>query len=170
MAVEYLAEKQRISLTPSLQSYQGIGTIGGLPVRVILPQTWMNQTGVVVGELLRQSDIQINELVLVYDDLDLSFGTLRFKTRGGAGGHNGVRSILSILNTEELCRLKIGIGRPPLGTDVVEYVLEPFSSSELLRLGKIFERATEALESLVRDGVKQAMNEFNSRQIPEESV
>lgn len=166
MAVEYLAEKQHISLSLSFQAYQGMGIIGGKPVHLILPQTWMNQMGVVVGELVRHAALETRELVIVYDDLDLPFGTLRFKTRGGAGGHNGIRSLLSGLETDEFSRLKIGIDRPPTGVEVVDYVLTPFSSAECSELPKIFERTADALETLARDGVEQAMNQFHTRRNP----
>lgn len=125
--------------------------------------TWMNQTGPAVKALLAELALSPEDLVIVHDDLDLELGRLRIKRNGGSGGHNGILSILTALETNEFCRLKIGIGRPAPGQDAVEYVLLPFVSDEITVLDESLDRAVLALECLVADGVTVAMNRFNVR-------
>jgi PTH1 family peptidyl-tRNA hydrolase len=101
-------------------------------------------------------------LLVVYDDLDLPPGQLRFKRMGGHGGHNGVRSIIEALGTDAFLRLKVGIGRPPLGYDPVEYVLEPFSPEEEAVIVPAVERARDAINVALTEGVNVAMNRFHA--------
>ena len=124
----------------------------------------MNQSGVFVRDLLSESGIAIEHLIVVHDDLDLDFGTLRIRLKGGAGGHNGIHSLIFSLETEQFCRLKVGIGRPPANQDPAEYVLSPFSVEESQQMGSLLTRAVDALESLIVEGVPTAMNRFNKRQ------
>ncbi len=167
MVVERFGRIQSIIFDQDPQAFLGAGTIGTQKVRLVLPQTWMNQTGVVVNDLLHRFAIPSQDLIIVYDDLDLNFGVSRIKTRGGAGGHNGVRSILACINTDQFCRLKIGIGHPPPGIDMADYVLSPFSPSEYSSLERVLSHSVDALETLVLDGAAVAMNRFNARPRPE---
>jgi len=167
MVVERFGEKRHISFSHGTQALEGVGTINSHRVKLILPQTWMNQTGVVIEDLLLCEDVSIRDLVVVYDDLDLSFGTLRIKMRGGAGGHNGIRSILSHSKSDQFSRLKVGIGHPLSDIDVADYVLSPFSSSEVASLDVVLSRAVDALEVLILSGPEAAMNQFNVQQKPE---
>jgi len=123
----------------------------------------MNETGPIVKALLEEWALTPHDLIVVHDDLDLDLGRLRIKRSGGAGGHNGILSILSALDTNEFCRLKIGIGRPAPGDDAAEYVLAPFVPEEEEIVEKVVEQAVLALECLVCDGVAAAMNRFNVR-------
>lgn len=125
--------------------------------------TWMNQTGPAVKALLADLALSPEDLVVVHDDLDLELGRLRIKLNGGSGGHNGILSILTTLETNEFCRLKIGIGRPAPGQDAAEYVLSPFLPEEITLLDESLDRAVVALECLVAEGVTVAMNRFNIR-------
>ena len=120
-------------------------------------------TGGAVKELLLDLGLVISDLIVVHDDLDLEIGHLRIKQRGGSGGHNGVQSVFTALKTDEFCRLKVGIGRPLAGHDVVEYVLSPFAPSESISLEPTMTQAVEALECLVVEGTERAMNRFNIR-------
>ncbi|WP_447970484.1 aminoacyl-tRNA hydrolase [Nitrospira sp. M1] len=167
MVVERFGQKQHISFTQGTNAIQGSGVINARQVQLVLPQTWMNRAGVVVEDLLRCGEVSVSDLVVVYDDLDLNFGTLRIKTRGGAGGHNGIRSILASSKSDQFCRLKVGIGHPLPGLDVAEYVLSPFSSSEVISLDAVLSRAVDALEVLISNGPEAAMNQFNVQQTPE---
>jgi len=122
----------------------------------------MNQTGEVVQSLLEEKNLCPSDLILVYDDLDLPLGALKIKTRGGPGGHNGLRSVLSSLGTENFCRLKVGIGRPPLHENPADYVLAPFSLEETDQVGIILPKVVDALECVIEEGIPQAMNRFHS--------
>ena len=101
---------------------------------------------------------------MVHDDLDLDFGTIRIRLKGGAGGHNGIYSLIYSLETEGFCRVKVGIGRPPASQDPADYVLSPFSVEESEQMGSLLSRAVDALESLIMEGAPMAMNRFNIRQ------
>ena len=127
------------------------------------PLAWMNQTGPAVKALLEEWALTPQDLIVVHDDLDLDLGRLRIKSGGGAGGHNGILSILTALDTNEFCRLKIGIGRPAPGEEAAEYVLAPFTPEEAAVLDEVLGQAVQALESLVTEGVAAAMNRFNVR-------
>src|SRR5690606_31282690 len=102
-------------------------------------------------------------LLVVYDDLDLPLGTLRFRLQGSAGGHHGMKSSIEHLGTTAFKRLRIGIGRPPAGTDVVRYVLEPFSPEEQAVVKAVLEVATEAVDAWLTQPFEQVMSRYNRR-------
>jgi PTH1 family peptidyl-tRNA hydrolase len=99
--------------------------------------------------------------VVVYDDLDLPFGRIRIRPKGGAGGHRGVASTIESLAGAPFSRVRVGIGRPPEGMDPTDFVLQPFSSEEMAQLGDVVDRAAEAVGCLLRDGLQRAMELFN---------
>jgi PTH1 family peptidyl-tRNA hydrolase len=121
----------------------------------------MNQSGAAVVDLLARLGCTPQDLVVVHDDLDMEPGRLRIKREGGAGGHNGLLSILTELNTDQFSRLKIGIGRPAPGVDPADYVLEPFTQDETAVIDGSVEQAVLALECLVVEGPDAAMNKFH---------
>lgn len=125
------------------------------------PQTWMNRSGSAVKSLIQELHGSPDDLVVVYDDLDLPFERIRIRPKGRAGGHRGLMSIIETLAGAPFCRLRFGIGRPPQEIDAVSYVLQPFSASENAELGEKIDRAAAALFSIVRDGVERAMERFN---------
>jgi PTH1 family peptidyl-tRNA hydrolase len=135
--------------------------------RVILakPQTFMNDSGTAVSQIARWYKVPRDRLLLVYDELDLPFGSIRLRANGSAGGHNGVSSVIKHLNTQDFARLRIGIGRPRAGS-TVPYVLAPFSSDEQKALPEIIDRAADAALMWLREGVIVAMNEHNRRDRP----
>jgi len=125
------------------------------------PQTYMNRSGDSVKALMRSFDVSANELVVVYDDIDLPFGRIRIRTQGSAGGHRGVVSIVESLAGAPFRRLRVGIGRPPPGMEAADYVLEGFSSQESAALDDVVSRAVEALTCLLEEGHDRAMAQFN---------
>jgi PTH1 family peptidyl-tRNA hydrolase len=131
--------------------------------RILLakPQTYMNRSGACVKELLREFHGSPNDLVVIYDDLDLPFGRIRIRTKGSAGGHRGVISIAESLAGAPFPRVRVGIGRPPEGVDAVDYVLEPFDVDQRDTLDVVVGKASEAVLALLREGVEAAMREFN---------
>ncbi len=140
----------------------GQGAISRHPVSLLLPQTFMNRSGGPTAAAVRGLGVDPEtEVMIVYDDLDLPFGRLRIRAVGGAGGHRGLGNIQEILETEELARLRFGIGRPPADRDTVEYVLSGFGADESARLEDLLERAANALASYVEHGVVEAANRFN---------
>lgn len=125
------------------------------------PQTYMNNSGLAVINLLEEYDIKPEEMLVVYDDLDLPLGKLRLRLEGSSGGHHGVESIIREIKTEKFPRLKIGIGRPKDRNKVVDYVLSPFSKEEEEVLYKVINRASECLLRCVEFGVEESMNFCN---------
>lgn len=123
----------------------------------------MNESGLAVKALLEGAGLTEEHLVVVHDDLDLTLGRIRIKQRGGAGGHRGVLSILTSLESDQFCRVKVGIGSPSPGEDPADYVLSPFSPDELEVVDATLERCVAALETLVTEGVEAAMNRFNAK-------
>ncbi len=132
--------------------------------RVILvkPQTFMNDSGRAVSALLKFYKVPIERLLVIYDELDLPLGSIRIRQDGGAGGHNGMRSIISQLGGNNFARLRVGIGRPPGRMDPADFVLQNFARSEEIEVDVIVDRATHAIETFIADGVVTAMNQYNS--------
>lgn len=141
----------------------GRGCVGGQAVMVVEPQTFMNCSGTALAQLPREVD---DALVVVYDDLDLPAGQLRIRRRGGSGGHRGVASIVEQVGPA-IARVRVGIGRPPHGADAAAYVLAPLSAADLIALRAGAERAGDAVEYLISDGVEAAMSRFNVRAVPD---
>lgn len=162
--VTQAAAQWKIPLHETSLAHQGQGRLDAQPVLLALPHSWMNQSGSVVREVLSKSGLATENLIVVHDDLDLDFGILRIRWKGGAGGHNGISSLIYSLETENFFRLKIGISHPTAGQDPAQYVLSPFSAEESQRMASLLARAVNALESLILEGASMAMNRFNRRQ------
>ncbi len=160
--VDYLAAENGFSVQRKLcDALVGEWLCEGGKIIVAKPQTYMNRSGQAVKELLRENRASANDLVVIYDDLDLPFGRIRLRPKGGAGGHRGVFSILEHLAGAPFYRVRVGIGRPPEGVDPAAFVLEPFSSQELSELGKVVEKANDAVVSLLCDGGEKTMDRYN---------
>jgi PTH1 family peptidyl-tRNA hydrolase len=121
----------------------------------------MNLSGRAVGRLSRYYEISPDCILVVYDELDLPFGRLRLRPRGGAGGHKGMRSIIDTLGTQDYPRLRVGIERPPSNQDPADYVLQPFDEEQATEVGKVVSRAMAAIECWLAEGVGVAMDRFN---------
>jgi len=126
------------------------GTWRGEPVKLVKPQSFMNVTGPVVARALRRHEAEPTDLILVYDDIDLPLGTVRIRMKGSHGGHNGVRSVIEALGTEEVRRVKVGIGRPDHKADVPDHVLARFEPDELAIVAEAVSVAAEKVLELIR--------------------
>ena len=166
MVTARLADRWSIRLTrKGFQAFYGQGTVHGLQSTLLLPQTFMNLSGVSVKAAWQSLGVAPGDVIIVHDDIDLPFGTLRVKVGGGHGGHNGLRSLHQVLGHGDYVRLRLGVGRPPAGGDVAGYVLNPFSAAERKLLDRVLDTAADALETILRDGPEQAMNEYNNRDL-----
>jgi len=125
------------------------------------PMTYMNRSGEAVAALIHRFDASIEDVCVVYDDIHLDFCMLRMRRKGSDGGHNGMRSIIHALDTQALPRLRIGIGEPE--ENLIDYVLSEFSQAEREEIDFVVQRAADALETFVTDGVQAAMSRFNGR-------
>ena len=139
------------------------GIPGSLTPAVLAePMSFMNESGGPVKALMTFYDVPVEHLVVVHDELDIPFGTIRAKSGGGDNGHNGLKSIRRSLGTGDFLRIRIGIGRPPGRQDPADFVLKPFGSAERRDLPEIVQRGADATESLVRDGLAATQNRFNA--------
>jgi PTH1 family peptidyl-tRNA hydrolase len=125
------------------------------------PCTFMNRSGFAVAALARFYRVPLDRMLVVYDDLDLSLGTMRMRPSGGSGGHRGMRSIINQLGGRDFARLRIGIGRPPGRMDPADYVLQDFSADEEPVVDAALEQGVAAIETWLRDGIDEAMTLHN---------
>jgi PTH1 family peptidyl-tRNA hydrolase len=139
------------------------GTIHGKSIVLAQPQAFMNESGRAVASLARFYQVDLDRLLIVYDDLDLPVGTLRMRPAGGSGGHKGMRSIIERLGSQDFPRLRIGIGRPPGRMDPADYVLRDFSTKEEPLLEETLTQVVAAIETWLCEGVEAAMSQYNSR-------
>jgi peptidyl-tRNA hydrolase, PTH1 family len=137
------------------------GRLASRPVTLAKPQTFMNLSGGPVAALRSFYKIPAERIVVIHDDLDLPFETIRLKLGGGDGGHNGLRSVTAALGTPDYLRTRVGIGRPPGRMDPADFVLRDFSAAERKQLPLVLERAADAVEALLHAGLAVAQNEFN---------
>jgi len=143
------------------------GRIGGRSVLLAKPQTFMNRSGQTVGRLARRFKIPPQQILVVYDDLDLPLGRLRLRPEGGSGGHKGMRSIIEALGSQEFPRLRVGIDRPPGQMDPADYVLHPFSKEDQEILAPVLDQAVAAVEAWLEGGIVVAMGRFNRPPVQE---
>ena len=139
----------------------GDGFLHGRKTLLAIPESFMNLSGQPVRKILGFTGTPPSALVVAHDDMDLPNGRIRLRYGGGAGGHNGIRSIIQHLQTGDFLRIKIGIGRPPAGTPPEKYVLQSFSPSEKTMAAASVERALEALETALTETIEKAMSVFN---------
>ena len=163
MAVQRLARRRDIQFeTRSNGTVVGRGDINGRDVRLILPGTYMNNSGDVIGPMVRRFGRHLDEILVVIDEMDLPLGIIRVRPEGSAGGHNGMRSIINTLGTTNFPRLRVGVGRPSSGgIDPIQHVLSRFSPEEKAQLDPALERATDCIEAFAAEGIEHAMNSFN---------
>ncbi|MFF7989685.1 aminoacyl-tRNA hydrolase [Kitasatospora xanthocidica] len=167
LAVDRLAERHGARFRR-----RGIATlvaeieVDGRPVLLAKPLWFINLSGRPVAALLRRYGVPVERLVVVQDDLDFAFGSARLKRGGGPGGHNGVRSVGEVLGTRDFVRLRFGIGRPPKGQSVGDFVLKRFLDDELAAMPGELDRCADALETLVRLGLNRAQDTLNARPAP----
>lgn len=138
------------------------GAVDGVRVVLAKPRAYMNVSGGPVASVRDFYKTPLARIVVVHDDLDLPFGTLRLKRGGGDGGHNGLRSVTSSLGGPEYLRVRVGVDRPPGRMDPARYVLRPFPAAERADLELVVERAADAVEALVVDGLERAQNAFHA--------
>ncbi|MCX7781588.1 MAG: aminoacyl-tRNA hydrolase [Negativicutes bacterium] len=134
---------------------------GTEPVLLVKPQTYMNLSGTAVAALARWYKLKTEDIIVIYDDLDLPVGKLRLRGQGGAGGHRGIESLLVHLGQDTFSRVRIGIGRPPQGWETANYVLGRFAPEEQPLIVEAVGRAADAVEYILRHGLVKAGNVFN---------
>jgi PTH1 family peptidyl-tRNA hydrolase len=141
----------------------GSARIGSSAAVLGKPQSFMNLSGQPAASLKGFYKLSNDQVVVVHDELDLPFGEVRLKQSGGHGGHNGLRDLQQKLGGNDFLRVRVGVSRPPQGWDTADYVLGNWNSDEEAGLGDVVERACDAVESILSDGITAAMNHFNTR-------
>lgn len=143
------------------------GMINTHKVMLIKPQTFMNLSGRAVSKVVSYYKISFQDLLIVYDDLNLELGQVRIRKKGSAGGHKGIESIMQYLNSEDIPRLRIGIGNPLVNFnfDCVSYVLSNFNGDEKDKIKKVIQLSTKAIKTVIEDGFEKAMRKYNRKLI-----
>jgi len=166
MVLEKLAAQLEVDLKQkSFDALWNRGKIAGINVLLAMPQTYMNLSGNAARKLLAYFKMDISNLIVIHDDLDLPFGTVRLKTGGGDAGHKGLKSIISCLSTADFMRVRLGIGKPSDKSRIEDYVLQKFDSGETDLLQQIIQLAADAATEIVLSGMQTAMVKYHTKNI-----
>ncbi len=162
-AVDMLSEKLGIKLSKSkFKAVYGDGYIGSEKLILSKPQTYMNLSGESIGEIASFYKIPNENIIIIHDDISLDIGRLRIREKGSAGGHNGLKSIISHLGGDDFVRIKIGVGAPKHEDyDLVDFVLGSFSNEERKILSPVLDNTVKAVQSIIREDAQRAMNKYN---------
>ncbi len=160
--INKISEKYNIKVNKSkFKGLYGTGIIESEKVILLKPQTYMNLSGESVIEIMNFYKINNNELIVIYDDIDIEPGKIRIRKSGSSGTHNGMKSVISNINTEEFCRVRVGIGKPKENMDMISYVIGHIPKEEQSELEKGIEVAKEAVIEIIKNNIDSAMNKFN---------
>ncbi len=140
----------------------GKGRIDGIDVIIAKPYSFMNRSGIPIFGLAKYFGIEVKDIIVVYDDIDLDFGRIKIKTKGGHGGHKGLASLINVFGDDSFARVRIGVGRPAPYMEVPDYVLERFANAENRHLPGIIKRAGDVVVAVITEGVDIGMNRFNA--------
>jgi peptidyl-tRNA hydrolase, PTH1 family len=164
MVLEKIAARWEVELKQkSFNALWNRGKIAGKNVLLAMPQTYMNLSGNAVRELLAYFKVDKSNLIVIHDDLDLHFGTVRLKNGGGDAGHKGLKSITACHGSADYMRVRIGIGKPADRTPVEDFVLQKFNSDESTLLQQIIHSASEATADIIKSGLQQAMAKYHTK-------
>ena len=163
--MDVLAEKYNIRMDEKkYKAICGKGMIGSEKVVLVKPQTFMNLSGESIAEAVNFYKVDpASELLVIFDDISLAPGRIRIRKKGSAGGHNGMKSIISQIGTQNFYRIKVGVGAKPAGWDLADYVLGRFSTKEREEVDRAIEEAADAVEVILTEGIDAAMNKYNAK-------
>jgi len=168
LVVDRLAERSGVKIdNRHCRAVTARATLAGVPVLLAKPETYMNLSGVAVRDLVEKYEVDpAADLIVIYDDLDLPFGTLRVRERGTPGSHNGMKSVIGALGTQEFLRIRLGVGQEQRVASGRDYVLSQFRRSQYPVVDEMLDAAVEALEMILTQGAAPAMNRFNRKAAP----
>lgn len=162
--IDKLACDYNINMTKlKHKAFIGEGMIKNKKVMLVKPQTYMNLSGESIREILNFYKVPMENFIVIYDDISLPIGGTRIREKGSAGGHNGIKNIISQTGTDVFLRIKVGVGEKPNGWDLADYVLSKFTKDEEASLVGGIDRAVSAVEIILSEGVKEAMNKTNQK-------
>jgi len=171
MVVDRLAHRHRISLNSrKFGSIFGLGKVHGLPVILAKPMAYMNLSGPAARNVANFFKLDTSDLLVIHDDVDIVFGKIKIKQKGGDAGHNGVMSLIEAFGGGTFARVRVGIGRPDTGEEVRGYVLNRFDAQQEASLDKVITMAQEAVETILLKGLREGMNRFHGKTIQERNV
>lgn len=162
MVIDRLAELNQLTTSrKKFNSEFGRGKIDGRDVVLLKPMAYMNRSGLPISRMIGFFQIPLDHLLVIHDDIDIAYGKIKIKAKGGHGGHNGLRSIIDAVGGGDFPRVKIGIGRPEAPIDISDYVLGNFAANEWQEFEPVLDKAAEAVGTILRHGVNEGMNRFN---------
>ena len=163
--ITYLADRYHITMnTKKFQAICGAGVIEGQKVLLLKPQTYMNLSGTSIGEAVNFYKLDpATEVIVIYDDIALDPGYIRVRKKGSAGGHNGIKDIITHLGTQEFQRIRVGVGEKPKDYDLAAYVLGHFTAEDRKKVEEAIAQAADAVELMVQDRTDEAMNLYNKK-------
>lgn len=162
MVIDELAHKYNIEVTKDeFDGLTGKGEINGEKVLLVKPQTFMNLSGECISQILNFYKLDESNLIVIYDDIDISLGKLKVRPHGSSGTHNGMRNIIGLIKSEKFVRVRIGTDRPNSHIDLADYVLMKMNKEELEKLNKAVNNATNAIAEIIDNGCQSAMNLYN---------
>ena len=162
--IDALADAFQIDVTTKKhKAIVGRGVIEGMKVILAKPQTYMNLSGESIREIADFYKIDPENMIIIYDDINLDVGRLRIRKKGSAGGHNGIKNIIAHLGTDVFPRIKVGIGEKPQGWDLADYVLSKYSKEEQQALREASDDVIGAVKLMVMDNIDAAMNQYNAK-------
>lgn len=163
-AINKIANEFNIEVNKTkFNALYGTGVINSEKVILLKPQTYMNLSGEAVKAYLDFYKLNLENLIVIYDDVEVDPGTIRIRKKGSAGSHNGMKSIISMIKSEEFTRIRIGIGKPDYKNDMINYVIGHVTEEERAELEPGIEKAKQATIEMLKNGVDSAMNKFNSK-------
>lgn len=161
--IDCIAQKNNVNVNKiKFKALYGEMQIGGEKVLLVKPQTYMNRSGESVLDIHNFFKIPLENIIVIVDDVDIKFGSLRIRTKGSAGTHNGMKSIIYLLKSDNFPRVKIGVGKPNDHQDLADFVLSGFSKDDRITIDSTIEQAAAAVEKIITSGISSAMNEFNT--------
>lgn len=160
--INMLSKEFDISVNKTkFNALNGTGSINGEKVILVKPQTFMNLSGQAIREYVNFYKVDLNNVIVVYDDIDIEKGKIKIRKNGSAGSHNGMKSVISEIGTEKFPRIRVGTGKPLYKNDLINYVLEKISEEEREILNQGIISAKEAIKEILKNGIDKAMNKFN---------
>lgn len=160
--INEIARNNNIEVTKSkFKGLYGTGIIQGTKTILLKPQTYMNLSGESIKEIIDFYNIELDKIVVIYDDIDIEKGTIKIRKKGSSGSHNGMKSVIENLGTTEFTRVRVGIGQPEFKNDMINYVIGKVPEEEQKILHQGVKKAAEAIEEIIKNGADIAMNKFN---------
>lgn len=160
--INEISNKCNIKVSKSkFDALYGMGEVQGKKVILVKPQTYMNLSGESIIKFKKFYKVSNKEIIIIYDDIDLAVGDIRLKPKGSAGSHNGMKSVIQNLNTEEFIRVRVGIGAPQNKDDIINYVIGAIPKREKEILNESIQKAAESVIEVLQNGIDVAMNKFN---------